>query len=142
VRLSGVVPVALPADEAFAFFTPSGERAWAQGWEPEFPASSEDETEPGTVFEVAHDGRRSTWVVAACVPGRSITYARTTVSDRAGLVRVECAPAGDGTTDARVTYDLTALTEDAEQVLEEFAASYAAFLEHWRVAIAAAITRR
>jgi hypothetical protein len=81
-------------------------------------------------------------VVAACVPGRSITYARTTVGDRAGLVRVECAPAGDGTTEATVTYDLTALTEEAEQALGEFAVSYAEFLEHWRVAIATAITPR
>jgi hypothetical protein len=141
VRLSGVVPVALPVHEAFALFTPSGERAWVEGWVPEFPASPEDETEPGTVFEVGHRGRRSTWVVAACVPGRSITYARTALSDRAGLVRIECAAAEDGMTEARVAYDLTALTEEAEAALEDFAGRYAEFLEHWRVAIATAIAR-
>ena len=41
VRLSGVVPVALPVHEAFALFTPSGERAWVEGWVPELASDAE-----------------------------------------------------------------------------------------------------
>jgi hypothetical protein len=31
-RLSGTVEIALPPGQAFALFTPTGERAWAPGW--------------------------------------------------------------------------------------------------------------
>ena len=138
VRLTGVVPVALPPEEAFLLFTPSGERAWAEGWDPKFPTPADDETEPGTVFEVEHGGRRSTWVVAACVPAKSITYARVAVADRAGLVTVDCEASADGTTQATVTYDLTALSDEAQVAVHEFASNYTQFLEHWRIAIAEA----
>jgi hypothetical protein len=138
VRVSGVVPVALPPHEAFGLFTASGERAWAHGWDPRFPVAVDDETEPGTVFEVARGGHASTWVVASCVPGASIAYARHVPGDHAGLITVECDAAPDGTTQARVTYDLTALSEEGAMDLETFAAGYDAFMAHWRDAIAAA----
>jgi hypothetical protein len=38
VRLSGHIDVALPPPRAFTLFTPAGERAWAEGWDPQFPA--------------------------------------------------------------------------------------------------------
>jgi hypothetical protein len=37
VRLTGQIDVALPPPRAFTLFTPSGERAWAEGWDPGFP---------------------------------------------------------------------------------------------------------
>lgn len=137
VVCTGVVPVPLPPAEAFALFTPSGERAWAEGWDPRFPQPTDDETAPGTVFETAH-GAATTWVVVARDPGRSIVYARVGHGDRAGTVAVELAPAADGTTLARVTYDLTALTASAEPALAAFEAGYDEFLRHWTAAIAAA----
>lgn len=41
VRLSGAIRVPLPPQEAFILFIPSGERAWADDWDPQFL------TEPG-----------------------------------------------------------------------------------------------
>jgi hypothetical protein len=140
VRLEGDVPVARPPADAFALFTPSGETAWADGWSPVFPLPAHDETEPGTVFETDHDGHRTTWIVVQCTPGETITYARISPTERAGLVDVACRRAPDGTTVARVRYDLTALSADAERSLDEFAARFAAFLDHWRLAIEAAVT--
>lgn len=138
-RMHGVVPVALPPAQAFALFTASGERAWAEGWDPQFPVPAKDETEPGTVFEVLRDAHPSTWIVAACVPGESIAYARVVPGDHAGLISVVCEAADDGTTSARVTYDLTALSEHGAERLAAFAAGYDAFMEHWRHAIAHAV---
>jgi hypothetical protein len=63
VRLTGTIPVPLPPKDALALFTPTGERAWAQGWEPHFPGPAADDTEPGTV------SRPTT--PAAARPGRS-----------------------------------------------------------------------
>ena len=93
VRLEGEVPVALPPGAAFTLFTPSGETAWADGWSPYFPAPADDDTEPGTVFETDHDGHRTTWIVVQCDPGETITYARISPGERAGLVTVVCRPA-------------------------------------------------
>ncbi|TDD24864.1 SRPBCC family protein [Actinomadura sp. KC06] len=132
-RLTGHVRVPLAPDEAFALFTPRGEERWVHGWRPRFPADDgADDTEPGTVFETVHDGVTTTWVVLARDPGRHISYARVTPGQRAGTVTVDIAK--DGT--ATVTYDLTALTDEAVQDLDEFAATYPAYLHSWENAIA------
>ena len=55
LRLVGSVRVALAPADAFALFTPSGERRWAAGWDPWFPVVAEDETAPGTVFTTDHE---------------------------------------------------------------------------------------
>jgi hypothetical protein len=58
---------------------------------------------------------------------------RITPDRLAGTVEVRLR-----TGEAEVTYDLTALTDDALRELEEFAAGYGAFLAEWERAIAAA----
>lgn len=134
VRLEGTVHVALDPVDAWALFTPSGERRWAAGWDPWFPAPAEDETEPGTVFETKHP-HTTTWIVVARVPHRAITYSSVSDAGRAGLVHVDCQPNPDGTTVATVVYDITALNEPGAAWLSEFAAGYPNYLEHWQDAI-------
>ncbi len=141
VRLEGAFPVAVAPDEALRLFTPSGERLWAPGWDPEFPAATGDETEPGTVFLTSHHGRNVTWVVVACEPGRSVSYANMSENIRASLVHVVCEAAADGTSIAHVTYHVTALSAGADEELATFAAGYGSFLESWRTAIDAALAR-
>jgi len=140
VRLSGTVEVALPLEEAFSLFTPSGERKWAPGWNPRFPSSTADETEPGTVFQTSHGGRESVWIVVRCEPGRSIEYATATPGQRCGLVAVACQVSGEATT-ATISYDLTALSGEADAELDAFAADYPSFLGHWERSIAEAVRR-
>ncbi|TDD71002.1 SRPBCC family protein [Jiangella aurantiaca] len=135
--LSGQLHVALPPAEAFVLFTPRGEATWVPGWEPRFPVRTDDDTAPGTVFETGADGEHTIWVVLHRDPGRSISYARVTPGSRAGVVRVELSPGGDGGSDVMVGYELTALTEDAAAELQRFAAGYAEFLRSWEAAIAA-----
>ena len=137
IRLRGIVAVQVPPEEAIELFTPSGERRWAHGWDPRFPAPAADETEPGTVFEtLGHDSL--TWVLIGRESGRLIKYAVVAPGIRAGTIEVACADDGSGTTIATVTYDMTALSADGERWLAEFAAGYDGYLEHWRHAISAA----
>jgi hypothetical protein len=138
VRLEGSVPVALGPADAFALFTPSGERKWAAGWDPWFPAPVEDETEPGTVFQTSQH-HTTTWIVVACDPHRAITYSNVSDEGRAGMIHVRCDPDPDGTTVATVTYDITPLNERGARWLSEFAAGYLQYLEHWQKAIRAAL---
>jgi Polyketide cyclase / dehydrase and lipid transport len=140
VRLTGTIPVPLPPTDAITLFTPTGERAWAPGWDPQFPSPVPDDTEPGTVFQTDHAGRRSTWTVTRHDPATTIQYATTTPGDRAGLVTVACTPGEDDTTTATVSYDLTTLAPEANADLDRFAAHYRSFLGQWQHAIAQAIT--
>ena len=133
--LRGIVPVALPPAGAMELFTPSGERRWADGWDPTFPAATEDETLPGTVFQTSSHGT-VTWVVAGREPGRWVRYALVEPGERAGTVEVRCDPGPEGATIATVTYEMTALSQSGERWLRDFAAGYEAFLAHWGAAIA------
>jgi hypothetical protein len=148
-RLTGTIEIALSPRLAFTLFTPSGERAWAHGWDPQFPSPGSDETEPGTVFLTDHGDKAfltdhgdkvSIWTVFDCDPGKSIGYAVTTPGQRCGLVTVACRPSAGGT-QATVSYDLTALKPGADAELDKFAAGYPSFLEHWEHAIAKATQR-
>ena len=135
-RLSERIHVALPAAEAFQLFTPRGERRWAQGWDPTFPAPTDDDSEPGTVFETEAHGRRGIWLVIDRIPGQRIAYAQVTPGERAGTVRVTLDPAEAGT-QVEVVYELTSLSETGEHHLEQFAEGYGEYLRSWQDAIAA-----
>jgi hypothetical protein len=118
----GSLHVALPPERAAALFTPEGERRWAQGWAPEYPAD-------GPVF-VTNDGA-TVWIELG-----DLRYARVTPGVQAGTVAVRLAPEGGGTR-AEVTYDLTALSGDAD--LPAFAAGFDDMLAAWERDIAAAL---
>lgn len=142
VRLEGTVKVALPLAEAFEMFTPSGERSWAHGWDPRFPAEVVDETEPGTVFLTEHERGSAIWTVVGRRQGSEITYSSVRPGERAGLVSVACEAFDDESTTATVRYDMTALSEQAETPLEHFAEGFSAFLAHWQEAIDQAVRTR
>jgi hypothetical protein len=135
VRCSGTVR--LPAGRAapLDLFTPEGERAWAAGWDPSYPAPAGDGSEPGTVFQTSHGGHLGTWIVASREPGRSIRYARVIADQNAGTVTVTL----DSETQVTVSYDLTALSDPGAAHLAQFAAGYPQFLAHWEAAIARAV---
>jgi hypothetical protein len=135
VRLSGVVPVPVHVSDALRLFTPTGEKAWAPGWDPRFPVPTEDDSEPGTVFEVVHGDVQSVWMVCRSEPGRLIQYARVFPGRTAGTITVTlvAAPAGSVAT---VDYDLTALTAEGAEEIAELADGYEAYLAGWARAIA------
>ncbi|HEX6335598.1 MAG TPA: SRPBCC family protein [Jiangellaceae bacterium] len=137
-ELSGRIGVALPPGEAFVLFTPRGEERWADGWRPLFPAPTEDDAVPGTVFETSAGGEHTIWVVLDREPGRRMRYARVTPGSRAGTVSVELADGGDGRSAVEVTYALTALSPDGDRQLKEFAAGFPDYLKSWESAIALA----
>ncbi|MFB9528117.1 hypothetical protein [Nonomuraea roseola] len=137
----------LPPEEAFVLFTPRGEERWAEGWEPVFLHPVDDDSAPGTVFETAAHEENTIWVVVDRRPGRLISYARITPGSRAGTVTVTLEPveASVGASEARgeslvrVTYDLTALSDEGERELRRFAGGYQVYLSSWEEAIRGSI---
>jgi hypothetical protein len=125
VRRSGEVRVSLPPDRAIRVFTAEGEREWAPGWAPSYPDGDADA--PGTVFTTdAHDVH-TTWIILERTPLTAV-YARLTPGVSAGTVTVVLRPDGEATV-AEVTYDLTALGDDAD--LERFAEGFDGMMAAW-----------
>ncbi|MEV4619470.1 SRPBCC family protein [Asanoa sp. NPDC049573] len=131
---SGTFTLALPPHEAFRLFTPIGERDWAPGWDPRFTAATTDDSAPGTVFVTDAHRQTAIWVVVDREQGRSIRYARVLPGSTAGTVTVVLQDDA-GHSAVTVTYDLTALTDDAAHDLHHFIEGFPAFLESWRQAI-------
>ncbi|WP_208834753.1 hypothetical protein [Streptomyces vinaceus] len=134
--MSATLNLPLPPEAAFRLFTARGERDWVPGWEPVFPVETPDDTAPGTVWLTASSEEETTWLVASRDFPRSVSYARITPGVRAGTVAVTLAATGAGS-EVTVTYDMTPLTPDAAEALDEFAAGYPAFIRSWEELIAA-----
>ena len=137
-RLVGTVEVPLAGPDAFRLFTPIGEKVWAQDWDPLFTTPVEDDSQPGTVFEIDHhDAIRSAWVVCRREPGQLIHYARFIPGKNAGTIIVHLTATPSGSI-ATIEYELTALSAAAAADLAQFAAHYPKFLSEWEEAIAKA----
>ena len=140
-RLSARIHVAVPAEEAFRLFTPRGEREWAHGWDPKFPAPATDDSEPGTVFETDAHGHRATWVVTERIWGRRIAYAQVIPDERAGRITVTLH-ATEGGSEVEIVYDLTSLSGAGAHHLRQFADGYSEYLRSWQDAIAACLEKK
>jgi len=145
VERSGVLRLDLPLARAFPFLTPEGERRWIGGWDPEYlhPGGRPDPPPPGTVFRTRHGGEETVWLVTAFdAAAGAVDYVRLTPGSRVGTVSVRARAASEATTEAEVTYRLTAVAPDGNRKLEEMTAdAYDAMLRRWEGAIAAAASR-
>jgi hypothetical protein len=131
--------VELPSEQAMQLFTPEGERRWADGWDPQYPAPERREG-PGAVFTTAHGGHQTTWIMVDHGPG-SVRYARVTEGMTAGTVAVDVVASSEHVTRVRVTYDLTALSSAAEHWLDAFDRDYETMIGDWSTDIAAGLAR-
>lgn len=93
--------VALPVAETFVLFTPLGEKNWAEGWNPVFPAAGDLPLREGTVFTVeaphphGSGSIQSVWSVSRHEPPRVIEYRNVLPGLRATRIQVVCAAAGE-----------------------------------------------
>jgi hypothetical protein len=139
MRRTAEITVDLPPEQAMKLFTPEGERRWADGWDPHYPQTDRRQG-PGAVFTTGHGGHQATWIMVDHRPD-SVRYARVTQGMTGGTVAVEVVGSGEHSTQIRVTYDLTALTNAGEAWLDAFDADYNTSIGHWSTEIAAALRR-
>jgi hypothetical protein len=143
VVCAGVVDVAAPLSRAFAFFTPEGERLWVAGWDPQYLPPSDGALQDGLCFRTTHGGETTLWFVSRLDAGGGVVdYVRITPGSRMGRVSVRCQETVDGGTRASVTYQLSALSAEGEQVLDRFAAGFEAMLAEWTARIATVIAKQ
>ena len=130
-----------PVARVFPLFTALGEKAWAQGWEPEL-LSGRDER--GSVFRTAHGGRETTWIVVDYRPSEGhVSYARLAHGSNMGLVDVQCNPTARGGTEVSVRYTLTGLNSQGQAFVTQFLhpRHYGRMIEEWHAALAEALAR-
>lgn len=129
-----------PIARVFPLFTALGEKAWAQGWEPQLLSGRE---ERGSAFRTIHDGRETTWVVIDYRPAEGcVSYARLAEGSNIGLVDVHCSATGGGGTDVSVRYTLTGLDAQGQAFVSRFLdpEHYGRMIEDWRESITAALS--
>ena len=132
---SAELDVNRPRAATLALFTAEGERAWAPGWDPAFPAPERTEG-AGAVFVTAHAEQTTTWVMVD-QGEHGVRYARFTPGVTAGTVAVTVIASDSTSTRVRVSYDLTALSPDGARWLKTFADEFVAYISHWEAAISA-----
>ncbi|MFL5826818.1 MAG: SRPBCC family protein [Thermoleophilaceae bacterium] len=133
------IRVELSLERAVHLFTPVGERLWAEGWDPEFPAGEDgDGTTPGTVFLTASDWGTTYWVVTER-DDDYLRYARITPGVWAGMVEVRAREGEEGATIADVGYVLTALSDEGRTELRTFDDGYNDYIDSWERDIANAM---
>lgn len=143
VRRSHAIVLALPPAEAFALFTPEGEKRWIREWDPRYLHPASGETREGMVFTTGTGDELTYWSLVDYDPrGLRSRYARVTPASRFGFVAVACDPEDAGTR-VTVAYAFTALTPAGETFLEGFGDdAFRAMIEGWKGLIEAWLRRR
>ena len=142
IARSHALTVELPVADAFEYFTPEGERAWAKGWDPAYLYPADGELVPGLVFTTGEGAEATIWMMTRFEPPHLVEYQRVTPGSRTGQVLVQCSALGRERTRVNVSYTLTALSEDGNRLLREMdEARFRAFIESWEEAIAAAVAK-
>ena len=138
IRRTGTVDVACAAGEAFAYFTPDGERLWVPDFDPEYLHPLSSEQGEGAIFTTAHGGEHTLWMIVRFSAADGVAeYARVTPGSRRGLVRVALEATGAAASRATVSYDLTALSDAGDEVLASMTEpAFAAMLTDWENRIA------
>jgi hypothetical protein len=131
-RASGRFELPIPASEAIDYFTPEGERSWAPGWDPTYPAGVVSET-PGTAFITQHGDTQTFWVIEKIDrEATTSAYSRITPGHHAGTVRVNCVDAQRGGCVVHVAYDMTLLPGGDPSALDAYdETSFEKMMNHW-----------
>lgn len=106
-------------DKVFPLFGAMEEKKWAEGWNPIpiFPESGD--MQEGLIFQTpdhVHTGAIVTWVVAAYEAKSHMVKYIITAPDRLMFISVHCSEQSAKVTKADITYKLTGLTTEGNEV--------------------------
>ena len=140
---TGTVHVALPPAEALPLFTAEGETRWVPGWSPTYVTPLEGEPREGDLWLTRDGDVEVIWRVQRYDPAASLAeYLRVVPGNRVAVVRVQCAPDGDGTI-ATVSYRVTPLSAAGRAWIADFdEAAYQDMMLEWEQLIAASLEGR
>jgi hypothetical protein len=128
ITLSGSI------ERVFPLFTPTGEKLWVEGWDPEFLHPASGQTCEGMVFRTRHGHEETLWACVDWEPScHRVRYVRVTPGSRFGFVEVVCREASGRTTEASITYTFTALSNEGRSYLASVSEpAFVGMIEEWR----------
>jgi hypothetical protein len=131
-------------DTAFPLFSPEGERAWVDGWDPQpvFPdqiAFSRD-----TVFREGTGAEEALWtIVDVDWQAHRAEYVRLAPASHSAHIIVTIEPAEAGGSDIVVSYAVAVFAADQTRLLDLFSEDiYAAKMQNWRRRLTRLLTSR
>ncbi len=134
-----VITLNAPLDQVFPLFGPIKEKEWAAGWEPQVLYASSDLEEHMVFRTQSHHGQEpdSTWTVSKYLPDQAFIEYTVFASERIWWIAIECREGkARETTEAKITYTYTGLTEHGNIVDENaMATMFRHDLKDWETAI-------
>lgn len=131
------------ADKALLFFTPEGERAWVDGWDPKpvYPAQKDVAFQANAVFRVDENEEKSLWtIVEANLKEHVAEYVYVVEGERLSRVRVQTQPLTGNRCAVHVRYVHTATSEKGLRFLATVTEEvYAQKMRDWRRMVSAVI---
>lgn len=137
IRLDGSFTLDLSAARAFPLFSPEGERAWVEGWDPEILHPENGSWSVDQVFRTRSDGRETTWIVTQLDPEKhTVKYWRVEGGDLAATVAVRCAEVERARTRVEVSYAFFALSHEGDAEIAAMSEpAFAEKMKNWKRAI-------
>ena len=113
------------------------ERAWAEGWDPQFVYPDPPQDKAGAVFIVNHGGHTSIWITTIFDPANGhVQYAYFIPGAMVTMIDIRVAPGASNTvTQVQVTYERTALAAEANDHVRQLGDSDRQSAGHWQRAI-------
>ena len=136
VTHTGHVTLEAPPEKTFPLFTPEGERAWAEGWDPEVLFPADGQIREGLVFRTPDHGG-TVWVLMKYDQASfTIAYSATAAGALVREIEVHCRPAAGNRTEVLVTDTYVGLSEHGNMFVGQLdEASYSKKMAHWQEVI-------
>ncbi len=143
VTMSQTIHLAASPNRVFPLFEPIGEKAWAEGWDPQMLIPADGTAQKGAVFTTSHPaGGESIWTMTAYDPTTlHLAYQRVTPDMQVVFIEIQCEDVQDGTTRATITYTLTGLSAAGNEQLAHLKAHHQRDVASWEHAINQYLTR-
>lgn len=130
--LRGTLTVDAPVERAFPLFSPSGERLWVPGWDPEVLDPQGADWEEEMLFRTRDEHGEAVWVITRLDrAAHEVTYHRVEPGRYVARVEVRCLP-GDSGTKVETSYRFVGLSDAGNAEIDAMTdADYAAKMERW-----------
>jgi hypothetical protein len=137
IERNGEFTLPLPLGHVFPLFSPEGERAWVEAWDPDYLYPDHPSNAPGTLFRTTHGGEETLWLVLQYDPSHSTAhYGRFAPTSYLGTIHVHCQETAPGKTRVAISYSLTAITPAGNSVLAALTPDkFEAMLGDWQAAL-------
>jgi len=140
VTINRTIHLAASPSAIFPLFGPFGEKRWAgKSWQPHAIATAEELDREGLVFRDAADSD-ATWVTSRFDENAHVVQYVIFRPDLVAQIRIEVMADGTGSA-AKIAYDLTALTEAGDTIVEHHGKAIEGHLVSWEHFINAALEK-